>query len=146
MAIMEEMWNELKRGEFSPSKWLEADLAELCTVRWCAAYLWGVGRDWSVWARARKRLEQFLSEEMDDALVVLQRVTWKKSEKNENREVFSVKWLGDEFNHVNLSVETTTTAYGNDACFYDVHQNWAVDSYSFEVHSLASSYPARDSD
>ena len=138
------MWNGLRRGEFSPSKWLEADLGELCTVRWCGAYLCGLGGDWSVDYPARKRLELFFSVKMYNARRALQKVTWRKSEENENSEVISVKWFGNEFNRVDLSAETTT-AYGSRINEYNVCDTWIVDSYSFEVDSLASSYPARDS-
>ena len=163
LLSLRKMWNVLKRGEFSPGKWLEADLATLCTVRWCGAYLCTVGRDWSPsfldrmrqklffseemnYAReARKRLELFFSKEMNNARRVLQSVTWNKSEENENAQVISVKWLVNEFNGVDLSAETTT-AYGNRITWYDLCGTETVDSYSFEVDSLASSYPALGSD
>ena len=138
------MWNGLEREEFSPSKWLEADLAELCTVRWCGAYLCELGKDCSVVYRPRKGLELFFSEEMYDTRLVLQRVTWKNSEENENSEVVSMAWLDNESNRVELSAETTT-AYGSRINRYNMCHTWTVDSYSFEVDSLASSYPDIDS-
>ena len=140
------IWNGLKRGEFNPSKWLQADLVDLCTVRWCAAYLCAVGGDWSAkedWVlgyRPQKRLELFFSGEMNFARGVLQNVTWKKSEGNENPEAISVKWLGDKYNFVDLSAETT--AYGSRIENYHVGSTWDVEWYSFEVDSLANSYPA----
>ena len=52
------MWNGFRSAEFRPSKWLDAVLADLCTVRWCDAYFCGLRRDWSVGYLAGLRLEQ----------------------------------------------------------------------------------------
>ena len=46
------IWNGLKKGEFSPSKRLEADLAEMYTVRWFPAYFRGVEGGWTIFLRA----------------------------------------------------------------------------------------------
>ena len=132
----------MRKGAFSPRKWLEADWAELCTVRWCAAYFCAIGRDWIAGCRGQKRLELFFSEEMAYVRRVLQSVTWNRIRDNENCEVIAVKWLGDEFNYVDLSVETTTV-YGSPIRFYDVSTTRTFDYYSFEVDSLVNSYPAR---
>ena len=114
---------------------------ELCAVRWCGAYLCGLGKDWSVGNRARKRLELFFSGEMYSARGVLQWVTWKESEENENHEVISVKWLGDELTALDLSGETTT-AYASRIHRYCLCDTRFVDWFSFEIDSLISSYPA----
>ena len=103
-------WKKMRKGlkssEFSARKWLEADWAELCTVRWCAAYLCGLGGDWSVHPNEpKKRLELFFSDEMENARGVLQSVTWNRGEENENSEVISVKWLDDDLNYVDIFCE-----------------------------------------
>ena len=139
------MWDGLKRGEFNPRKWLEADLAALCTFRWCGAYLCGIGYDWGVpTSEARKELELFFSHETSDARGTLQCVTWGRAKENENSEVVSVKWLGDRWNHVDLRGETTT-AYGSGITDYRVDSSWTAESYGFELDSLVSSYPESDS-
>ena len=138
------MWKGLKRDELSPRKRLEADWAELCTVRWCAAYLCGVEEDWSVFHESRKRLELFFSDEMEDARGLLRSVTWNGIEENDNCEIISVKWLGNDFNYVDISGETTI-AYGsriNELELYNMCTTETVEYYSFEVDSLVSSYPA----
>ena len=78
---------------------------------------------------------------MEDARRGLHSVTRKEHEKNENCEVISVKWLGDEFKYIDLSAEGIT-AYGSPVVLYDVSTTWNVDFYSFQVKSLASSYTA----
>ena len=144
------MWDGLKKGEFKPTKWLQADFTGLCTVRWCAAYLCGIGRKWNVGVyEAREQLEHFFSGEMSDALRVLQRVTWNASENNhndnENSGVICVKWLGDELDCVELSGEATT-AFGNRIIGYYVDDTWTVISYKPPIDSLISSYPVDSPD
>ena len=135
------MWNDLKKGEFKPTKWLEADLVALCTVRWCAAYLCGIGEKWNVCVYVpREKLDLFFSAEMRDALRELQRVTWNTREDNESYEVVSVEWLSDDLNYVNLTGEATT-AYGSIITDYVAVDTSIVDKYAFEANSLISSYP-----
>ena len=143
------IWNGLKKGQFKPSKWLETDLPELCTIRWCAAYLCGLGGGWrSVNADfranvgdARNKLELFFSIEMWGALNGLQFVTWNTDENKDSSEVVSIKCLGVDSDRVDLRGEMST-AYGSLFPDYYVDCTWSVDSYSFEVDSLVSSYPA----
>ena len=140
------MWDGLKKGEFKPTKWLQADFTGLCTVRWCAAYLCGIGKKWNVGVyEARDQLEHFFSREMSDALRVLQHVTWKPSEDNDDSGVICVKWLGDELDCVELSGEATT-AFGNRIIGYYVDDTWTVISYKPPIDSLISSYPVDSPD
>ena len=70
----------------------------------------------------------------------LQQVTWNNNEETENFEVVSIKRLGNPRNRVDLRGEATT-AFGSGITEFAVYGTWDVDSYSFEVDSLASSYP-----
>ena len=106
-------------------------MAELSTVRWRGAYLSGLGGGYSVFPHARKGFELFSSRKRMLRMVYYKRVTWKKSEENENCEHISLKWLGDEFNKARLCAETTSRIYS-----YEVLNNWVVESYSFEVQNL----------
>ena len=140
------MWAGLRKGEFNPIKWLKVDLTVLSTVRWCGAYLCGMGEDWSMTADdyQRKRLELFFSNKLYWSRFALQHVTWNYNEENENFEIVSIKRFGNHMNQVDLSGEATTS-FGAGITEFDVDVTWDVGLYSFEVDSLASSYPASGS-
>ncbi len=44
----EKIWSGVKKGRFTPSKWLRTGRVILNTVRWSGAYLCAMGGDWSV--------------------------------------------------------------------------------------------------
>ena len=43
---MEESVERNEEGEFAPHKWFVTDQAKLSTIRWCKAYLCGMGNSW----------------------------------------------------------------------------------------------------
>lgn len=87
----------------------------------------------------RKKMELFFSDEMRTALYKMQKVTWNDCTENENSEVISLKWLGDNRYTVDLSGETTA-AYGGRIADYCPFFIVTDELYSFEVDSLTSSY------
>ncbi len=143
------MWSGLKKGRFTPSKWLRTDRAILNTVRWGGAYLCGMGKGWSILTggthaseRSGELLESFFSREMDNLRLILQRVEWNLNVMNESPDFLSIHRRG-ELDIVELSGEMVT-AYGNRNTSYYVGGSSTVDAYSFEFNSLAGSYPTDD--
>lgn len=142
---LEKMLNGLKKWEFKPSKWLKTDQAKLSTVRWCGAYLCGMGEHWNVQelvvGSAAKTLGTLFSSEMTDFRWILKQVTWNLSEKKGGVELLSIVELGDESGNANLKSDTET-AYGCEIRNFGVSDTLTIDSYSFEFESLVGSYPA----
>ncbi len=137
-------WDAVKRGDFRPGAWLNTDQVELNTVRWCGAYLCGMGNYWSVGessvGNAGELLASFFSGNLTRARTFLQFVTWNVAGENVESELVSIEGTGKQY-VVDLSGETNT-AYGSPLHRYDVMTTYTVESYSFEYDSLVGSYPA----
>ena len=141
------MWDGLKKVEFEPSRWLGTDRAMLNTVKWCGAFLCGMGEHWGVGEirsdRDTEMLERFFSREMEDVRAVLQSVEWNIEVENGSNEILSIGELGNEDGFVELTGEMST-AYGTGVSWFDVTATYDVNMYSFEFSSLAGSYPVRE--
>ncbi len=139
-------WDGLKKGSLTPSKCLETDRVMLNTVRWCGAYLCGVGEHWSLRRYTsredREMLEKFFSWDMYRTRRALQSVEWNIDMANGGLELMSIDQL--EASGWSELTGEMITAYGT--CFnsYNISDPWNVDLYSFEFDSLVSSYPANE--
>ncbi len=144
LPSLHKLWNEIRRGEFRPSSWLVTDQPGLSTVRWCGAFLCGLGNYWSVdknnWGGADEILAAFFSKEHNEMRETLQNVTWNVGASNDDTEVVSIAEL-ENMDQNDLSGETIT-AYGTPLCHYNLCNTSTVDSFSFEFDSLVGSYPA----
>ncbi len=143
---LEKMCDGLKRGSFTPSRWLQTDRVMLSTVRWCGAYLCGIGEQWSVEESVSRKgselLEKFFSGEMFAMFRILQSVEWNIELENGDHELMSIHELAS-YGLAELSGEMTT-AYGTSFGSYDVWGTYNVELYSFEFDNLVGSYPASD--
>ena len=108
-------WDAVKRGDFRPGAWLDTDQVELNTVRWCGAYLCGMGNYWSVdntrVGNASELLASFFSGNLNRARTFLQFVTWNIAGENAVSDLFSIEGTGNQY-VVDLCGETNT-AYGS---------------------------------
>ena len=141
LPLLKKIWHGLKKGRFTPSKWLQTDPVILNTARWCGAYLCGKGNGWSVDVVNRKGeiVETFFSKEMKNARSTLQHVEWDVNVENDRRELLGIRRIGS-YGKVNLTGEMTT-AYGSHDINHDLSDISTVDAYSFEFESLVGSHP-----
>ncbi len=145
------IWSGVKKGSFTPSKWLKTDRVILNTVRWGGAYLCGMGKYWSaepysdvLRSECGEILESFFSRELENVRSMLQFVEWDMNMENDGHEFLSIHKLDDDDDDDDI-VELTgemSTAYGHSSTKYDVEDTYAVDAYSFEFASLVGSYPS----
>ncbi len=140
------MWKRLRKGSLTPNKWLHIDQVMLNTVRWCGAYLCGMGEQWGggkfIWAGMGEILETFFSRKMFLLRDVLQLVEWKIDVKNEchvSMNIYELASHGPTF--YSELTGAMSTAYGTGYDEYLVGQTSSVNLYSFEFNSLIGSYP-----
>ncbi len=140
------IWSGVKRGRFTPSRWLRTDQVILNTIRWSGAYLCGMGNPWSVdkfrdsfLNECDEIFDTFFSREMFYVRRSLQEVEWDMSEENDDRELFCI--CPSESSGIVELFGERSTAYGNRLPSYDVKEPFTVETYSFEFNSLVGSYP-----
>ena len=142
------MWKGLKRGEFRPSEWLGTDQGRLCTVRWCSAFLCGVGGDWTVgyvWYNgdAMDGLKTFFSHDLRRSRQVLNKVTWNFSNDDCNCEIFNIgeltKEQSDTMSRAGDSSDSPLAYASTAKCRLNNRNEFK--SFAFDFDSLASSYP-----
>ncbi len=142
------IWNGLRKGSLTPSRWLRTDRVMLNTVRWCGAYLCGMGDHWggeNFTEGSGEILEKFFSDEMCLMRRVLQFVEWNIELKNNGHRIMNIYELASQGPTylAELSGEMST-AYGTGLDSYVVDTTFNVSLYSFEFNSLIGSYPTND--
>ena len=144
----EKMWKGLKRGEFRPSSWLVTDQGRLCTVRWCGAFLCGVGGDWTVsdfWfgGNAMEGLKMFFSRDLRSLRYGLNSVTWNLSDDSKDSEMFNIGELikdrSDKESRFGEVAESPLAYASTDTIL--LGNEYEFKSFAFDFDSLASSYP-----
>ncbi len=139
------VWDGLKKGSLTPSRWLQTDQVMVNTVRWSGAYLCGMGEQWSVdrynSEYSRAMVEKFFSENMLAMHDIFQHVEWNVGAENGGRELMSVFGIAGH-GWTNLAGEMST-AYGDDVDFYCFCGSDSVKLFSFEFNNLVCSYPAK---
>ncbi len=149
LPSLAKVWKAVRNGEFRPSSWLVTDQPKLCTVRWAAAFLCGIGHDWTAdiwdWGGAADVLKSFFSGEMNAVRQVLPSVTWNIGDGESEARLFSINGLGKGQFETDLDGEMST-AYGTPVNGYLLDDSRSVNSYSFEFDCLVSSYPSSNDD
>ena len=130
--------SDLRRGRFRPSDWLKTNDVWLATVRWCAAWLCSMGRDWCTGVNS-EILKKFFSEDWSILFTYLDCTTWKIEDQEKKIETtYSIAQFSQEIKH--SSKETTRGAF-NASIPLSYEERYASYAYEFEFNNVCSSFP-----